>query len=238
MRTLIAVAVVACAAAAHAEPTEGAANNRHAWHLGIEGMTDFPLSVGAQVWLETPYRFRITVSSGEMPDAYLQTINKIATSTGLYKQSTADFITELLDRAATFRLQFGWRPFRHRGAYVEGGFGIITVEKGLALASVIQLATSVPVPQQANVGFGYEVHTVIETLGVELGWIWNPWAGITLRASIGFAAPVGAQISIEPNFASTVQRPFTRFAEAYGEELIEKYLLVPTVGFAVGWTLF
>jgi hypothetical protein len=196
------------------------------------------LHVGAQVWLETPHRFRITVSTGEMPDAYLQTINSVAVSTGAYKQSTADLLTELIDRAVSWRLQAGWRPFRHRGAYVEAGFGILTVEKGLALADVIQLATSFPAPQEARIGLGYDVHTVVETLGVEVGWIWYPWRDLTLRVALGFAAPVGAQVSIEPNFASTIQRPFTRFAEAYGEELIEKNLFIPTVGLAVGWRLF
>src|SRR5262247_3624560 len=86
------------------------------WHLGIEAMTDFPLSIGAQVWVEVPYRIRLTMSAGEMPDGYLNTINSIAVAAGAYNQSTADFITELLDRAATWRLQVGWRPFPRRGA--------------------------------------------------------------------------------------------------------------------------
>jgi hypothetical protein len=236
MRLLIAAIIIA-AGTAQAEAAEPHADER-SWHFGIEGSTDFPLQVGAQVWLETPYRFRITMSSGEMPDAYLQTINYIAVAAGAYNQSTANFITELIDRAATWRLQVGWRPFRRRGAYVEAGFGILDVDKGLALASVIQLATSFPIPPDLNIGFGYRVHTVVETLGVETGWIWYPWRELTVRASLGFAAPVGAQIKIEPNFASTVQRPFVRFAESYGEELLEKYLFIPTVGLALGWRLF
>ena len=237
MRMLIAAALVALAGTAHAQSPDPPADGR-AWHLGLEALTDFPMQVGAQVWVETPHRFRFTVSSGEMPDLYLQTINSIAVSAGAYNQSTASFITELLDRAATFRLQVGWRPFARRGAYVEAGFGILAVDKGLALADVIQLATTFPVPQEASVGFGYRVHTVVETLGVELGWIWYPWRNLTVRFSLAFAAPVGAQISIKPSVASTLQRPFTQFAEAYGEELIEKYLFIPTVGLALGWRLF
>ncbi len=236
MRTSIAVLILVTGVA-HAQPTAARTDER-AWHLGIEGLTDFPLHVGVQVWLEMPHRFRLTVSTGEMPDAYLQTINSVATSAGVYKQSTADFLTELIDRAVSWRLQVGWRPLRHRGAYVEAGFGILTVEKGLALADVIQLATTFPVPQEANVGLGYDVHTVVETLGIEVGWIWYPWRDLTVRFALGFAAPVGAQVHIQPNFASTVQQPFTRFAQDYGEELIEKYLFIPTVGLAVGWRLF
>ena len=154
---------------ARAEPADEARAPR-AWHLGIEGMTDFPLTVGAQVWVEMPYRLRLTMSSGELPDGYLQTINAIAVSTGAYNQSQADLITELLDRAATWRLHFGWRPFSRRGGYIEGGFGLVALEKGLALADVIQLASGLMVPQEARIGLGYEVTTVVETLGIEVGW--------------------------------------------------------------------
>ena len=97
-------------------------------------MTEFPISVGAQVWAELPYRFRLAVSAGEMPDAYLQTINSIAVAAGAYNQPTANFITELLDHAATWRLHVGWRPFPRRGGYIEGGLGILAVDKGLVLA--------------------------------------------------------------------------------------------------------
>lgn len=235
MRALIVIAVLMTGTAAEAQATK---SPERAWHLGIEALTDFPLQVGFQVWLEMPYRLRVTVSSGEMPDAYLQTINKILTSSGVYNDATADFMTELLDRAMTWRLQFGWRPFPRRGGYVEGGFGILDVEKSLAVADVIHLATGLTAPQEANVGFGYEGHTTVETLGVEIGWIWFPWRDLTVRFSLGFAAPVGAQVSITPNFASTIQRPFTQAAEARGEELIEKYLFIPTIGLAAGWRLF
>lgn len=208
------------------------------WHFGIEAMTDFPLQVGVQVWAELPYRIRLTMSAGELPDLYLQTINSIAVSAGAYNQSQASLITELLDRAATWRLQVGWRPFKSRGAYFEAGFGILTLEKGLVLGDVVQLATSFPVPRQGPTGFGYRADTVVETVGVEVGWIWYPWRNLTIRLSLAFASAVSAQVSITPNFLSTAQRPFTRFAEDYAEELIEKHLIIPTVGLAAGWRLF
>src|SRR5262249_21304433 len=151
-------------ASARAEPADEQPLPRN-WHLGIEGMTDFPLTVGAQVWAELPYRLRITMSAGELPHRYPPPINPLARAAGAYTQQQADFITEILDRAATWRLHVGWRPFPRRGAYFEGGFGIITLEKGIALADVITLATGFMVPQDARIGLGYEVTTVVETLG-------------------------------------------------------------------------
>jgi hypothetical protein len=242
MRRVLVPVLLLLAGVAHAadpleEPT-GLPPIARKWHLGLEAMTDFPLTVGVQVWAELPYRIRLSTSVGELPDAYLQTINAIAVAAGVYNQSQANFLTELIDRATTWRFHVGWRPFKNRGAYFEVGPGIITIDKSLALGPVIELATGFPVPQEASVGFGYSVHTVVETFGGEVGWVWYPWRGLTLRVSLAFAAAVGAQVDITPNFASTIQQPFTRFAEAYAEDFIKKYFLIPTVGFAVGWKLF
>jgi hypothetical protein len=234
MRLLLALLLLEGAVFAHEPPPP----NQRKWHLGIEAMTDFPLSVGVQVWAELPYRIRLTMSMGEMPDPYLSTINSIAVSAGAYNQSQANLITELLDRATTFRTQVGWRPFRNRGGYAELGFGVMELYKSLALADVISLATGVPIPQEANIGLGYEANTVVETLGVELGWMWYPWRDLTVRVGVGFAAPVGVQVSITPNFASTLQQPFTKFAEDYSADLLKKHLIVPTVSLAVGWRLY
>jgi hypothetical protein len=232
----IALALLLLSGIAHAEPLAEPAKRK--WHLGIEGMTDFPLYVGAQVWAELPYRIRLTMSAGEMPDAYLRTINKIAVSAGAYNQRQADLIREALDHAAVWRLQIGWRPFARRGAYFVGGFGILTLDHGIGLVDVIRLASGIQLPQEANIGLGYDVNTVVETLNIEVGWIWYPWRDLTIRVALGFAGPVGVQVSIEPNFASTIQRPFLRAAENYLENLIEDNLLIPTVGVAIGWRLY
>jgi hypothetical protein len=211
---------------------------RSRWHLGVEAFTDFPLQIGSQVWVELPHRIRISTSFGEMPDPYLQTINAILVSAGVYDQSTATVMTEVIDRAFTWRIHVGWRPFKHRGAYFEGGFGTLSLDKGLLLADAVQLATGVMAPQVANIGLGYTINSVVETLGGEVGWIWNPTRGLTLRVSIGVAAAVGAQVRITPNFLATTQQVFTQFAEAYTEDLLKKYLIIPTVGFGVGWQIF
>jgi hypothetical protein len=208
------------------------------WHLGIELLTDFPLQVGWQFWAELPYRIRLSTSFGEMPDLYLDTINAVAVAAGAYSKQKADLLSEALDNAFTWRLHVGWRPFKNRGAYFEFGYGMLALDAGVGLAAVIEAASGFPAPQVPNIGLGYELHSVVETLGGEVGWIWYPWRNLTVRVSLGFAATVGAQVHLHPNFASTIQRPFTRFAEDYIQQLIERYLFVPTVGVAVGWRLF
>jgi hypothetical protein len=231
----VAVALLLLSGIAQAEPTEPA---QRKWHLGIEGMTDFPLHVGVQAWAELPHRIRLTMAVGEMPDAYLRTINAAAVAFGAYSQRQADLISETLSRAISWRLQFGWRPFARRGAYFLGGFGILTLEHGVGLADVIRLATNIQLPQEQNIGLGYDVHTVVEMLSIEVGWIWIPWRDLTIRVSLGFSGPVGAQVSISPNFSTTAQQPFLRSVESYVEDLIEKHCYIPYAGVALGWRLY
>jgi hypothetical protein len=221
---------------ARAEPVATPPEARK-WHLGVEALTDFPIQVGAKVWMKLPYRVRLSTSFGEMPDRYVDAINGIATSAGLYGDSVAQLMSAMLNRAITWRLHVGWFPFRHRGAYIELGYGQMWLDKGLVVAEVLQ-ATGVIPPADTGIGFGYQVNSRVETLGIEIGWMWFPWRDLTLRASIGFAATVGAQVEIEPNFAAQHQQIFTRISELYLEDLIKTYFFVPTIGFAVGWRLY
>ena len=110
---------------------------------------------------------------------------------------------------------------------------------GLGLADAIEAASGFPVPQEAKIGLGYKLNSVVETVGVEVGWIWNPWRDLTVRVSFAFASAVGAQVSIKPNFLATKQQFFTRFAEDYMEDPDQE---VPSSSrrweLAVGWRVF
>jgi hypothetical protein len=233
----ILVLLIALGSAARADEFATAEPARR-WHLGIEGVTDFPLFIGGQLWVQLPHRLRITTSFGEMPDLYLRTINAIATSAGAYSNSTAELITEALDYAVSWRLQFGWVPWKNHGAYFEAGFGILEKQGSLALADAINAATGFPIPQIPGIGFGFKMNTVVETVGGEVGWIWYPWKGLTVRVGVAFHAPVGAQVSVTPKFFTNGRLPFAHFAEDYVAELLKRYLYVPTIALAVGWRIY
>ncbi len=232
MRALMIAFLVGGIAYAEPEPSQ------RKWHLGIEAMTDFPLYAGAQVWVELPYRIRLSTSFGEMPPAYLDVINDIAVSAGAYNQNTANLIDESLDHAFTWRVHVGWQPFKHRGGYIEAGFGLLDANANLAITSVLEAATGISAPNEANVGFGFRLTTVVETLGVEAGWMWTPWRDLTVRVSLGFAGAVGAQVTVTPRFATSLQGVFTRLVGNYLEQVIEEHLLIPTVGLAIGWRIY
>jgi hypothetical protein len=233
----IAALLLLLSGVAHADGVEAQPKTRD-WHLGVEVLTDFPLYIGAQVWVELPHRIRLSTSFGDMPDLYLDTINSIAVSAGAYNNATAEFLSELLDRAFTWRLHAGWRPFKRRGAYFEVGYGILELHGSTGVLSVIQLATGFTAPFEPGIGFEYHLNTLVQTVGVEVGWMWYPRNNLTVRFSLGFAAVVNAHVDIEPNFLASKQRIFTRLASDYAEQLIERHLFIPTIGLAVGWRLF
>jgi hypothetical protein len=218
------------------DPTRDTARD---WHLGIEGHTDFPLSVGFQVWAELPrYRIRISTSFGEMPDAYLDLINTVAVAVGAYDNNMAEFISEALDKAFSWRLHVGWRPWKHRGAYFEVGYGLLEVHKSIGLVPILEKATGITAPPELNLGYGYRINTLVNTVGVEVGWMWWPWRDLTVRFALGFAATVEANVDIQPNFLSSKQAVFTRLAAFHLEQLIEEHLFIPTIGLGLGWQLF
>jgi hypothetical protein len=208
------------------------------WHFGIEAVTDFPLYIGGQVWVQLPHRLRLTTSFGEMPDFYMSTINGIATHAGVYSNATGELIKEAIDRALSWRIQLGWVPWKNHGAYFEVGFGVIELQAGLALADVINAATGYPIPQIPGIGFGFKIDSIVETVGGEVGWIWYPWRNLTVRVGVAFHAPVAAQVSLEAKFITNGKLPFARFAEDYMAELLRRYLYVPTIALAVGWRIY
>jgi hypothetical protein len=232
MRLLSLLILVGGLARADSEPSQ------RKWHLGIEAMTDFPLYTGAQVWVELPHRIRLSTSFGEMPDAYVDTINAVAVAAGLYGHRTANLIEEFLDHAFTWRLHAGWRPLPRHGGYIEVGVGILEVHGNLGITSVLEAATGIMAPNEVNVGFGFKLDSVVETFGVEAGWMWMPWRDLTVRFALGFAGAVGAQVDLRPNFTTSSQFVFTRLVSNYTEQLIEKYLMIPTIGLAIGWRVY
>ena len=117
---------------AHAQATEipPAAN----WQFGAEALTDFPIHVGAKLWLELPYRLRINTTFGALPGGYVDAINGFLVAVGAYSQQTADMIAAALKSSFVWRVHGGWRPFKRRGAYFEAGYGLVTLGGGLSAA--------------------------------------------------------------------------------------------------------
>jgi hypothetical protein len=238
MRILAVILLVGAVAHAEPKPSPWPEPSERKWHLYIEGVTDFPLYAGVQLTLQLPHRIRLSTSFGDMPGVYLDTINATAVALGAYNQNIANLIEETLDRAFTWRLHIGWQPFKHRGGYIEGGFGTLETHGNLGITSVLEAATGIMAPQELRIGFGFRLDAVVETVGIEAGWMWYPWRDLTVRFAIGFHWAVGAQVTVRPNFTTSLQNVFTRLVGDFAEQMITNYLYIPTVGLAIGWRLY
>ncbi len=211
------------------------------WHLGAEVLTDFPMQIGARVWVEFPHRLRLDTSFGGLPGPYVDVINDILVAANAYNQQTADLIKEALQSSLLWRIHFGWRPFKRRGFYFEGGYGLVALGGGATTAELITAVTGKPAPPDVNSSKGYNVTSLLHMIDLEIGWQWFVWRGLSLRAAAGFAGTVGAQTTVAPNFkpiAANAQQQFGRAAGAYLDNIYTSYVFVPVVSVAIGWRFF
>lgn len=211
------------------------------WHLGLEALTDFPLQIGGKIWLETPGRIRLSSSLGYLPGFYVDAINGILVGVGAYGQNTADMIRSSLKSSLIFRTHLGWRPIKRRGFYFEVGYTLATLGGGATTSDVVVLFTGLPLPLSGDGNKDYTLTSMVHMIDAEVGWMWLPWRGLTLRAAIGFAGTVAAKSKIERADQQPMNAVEDMFARS-GEEKLDKtytsYVFAPTFTFAIGWRFF
>jgi len=211
------------------------------YHLGIQILTDLPIQVGAKIWLELPYRLRLSTSFGYLPGGYVDIINDILVAAHAYSQSEADLIRSALQSSFIWRLHVGWRPLKNRGFYFEVGYGLASLGGGASSAELIAGVTGKPIPPDLGTNKGYLVSAVLHMVDVEVGWQWFVWKGLSLRAAVGFAGTVGAQTTVKPNFQPRIpaaQTGFTSYAASYLDQVYTSYVFAPVVSVAAGWRFF
>src|SRR6218665_3658785 len=94
------------------------------WSATLEANTDFPLSVGGRLGIESPWhRLSLSTSLGYQPSAYVQAINSASVFLGAYDRNEADLIEDTLRGSFVWRTHLGWRPVANAGLYVGGGYG-------------------------------------------------------------------------------------------------------------------
>jgi hypothetical protein len=206
--------------------------------LGVEVLTDFPVHVGGRIYVELPYRIRLSTTLGVLPGPYVDTINAILVSAGAYDQTTADLISAALKESLVFRLHGGWRPFKRRGAYFELGYGLIGLGGGLTGQQIIAAATGATPPADSSNSGGYDVRSILHMVDIELGWQWLVWRGITFRVAIGCALTAWSSTTVTPKSPSRFGAAQDRFAYAaaqYLDDTYRSYVFTPTITFATGW---
>lgn len=224
------VAALSLLGALLAAPTAARAQRpAEPWFTDLELATEAPLSAGGRLVVESPSRFRLGVGVGVVPQAYVEFINQIALATGGYDEETGEVVTSSISRSVVFRVDLGWKPIPGYGFYVQGGYRRMRFGGevgGSPLFALIEEAE----PAQPDF-YTYDVESTLHALDVELGWQWLLPAQLTLRAGLGFAATLGAEVKVEPLRAIDLYR---RDIEETLTDVYGRYGFAPTLVLAAG----
>lgn len=216
------------------------------YHLDLRAQTDFPVSVGARINAELPYRLQLSTALGGLPGGYVDVINAVVVAAHGYDETTAGVIRGALSSSLVWRTHFGWRPLRRRGFYFEAGYGLVTLGGGITAEDVLVIATGSEAPPRRPGAreLDYDVRSTLHMLDAEIGWRWLVWHDrIVIAAALGFSGTVAAKTVIEPRDASRVtdSDPLQALAdegESYLDGLYTKYVMTPVVTVGVGYRFF
>lgn len=224
---------------AGAEAQAAETEQGHGWDLTVEANTDFPLSVGGRLGVESPWRLRLSTSLGYLPEMYLQAVNDVAVGLDAYDREQANLFKRSLRNSLVWRTHVGWRPFPGAGLYVEGGYGLVALGGETSPEDVLAALTGIdPPPGESVLNREYRVRSVLHMLDVELGWRWGLGSGWTARTALGAAFLLDSNSRVEPSFEPSqplLVNLFARFAEGYLDDTFEKYRYLPVLSFSIGY---
>lgn len=211
----------------------------HGWDITVEANTDFPLSVGGRLGVESPWRLRLSTSLGYLPAAYVGLVNDVAVELGAYGRNEAELIESALNNSLVWRTHVGWRPFAGAGLYVEGGYGLVALGGEANAEEVLATLTGIEPPVGESVlNREYRVRSVLHMLDVELGWRWGLGAGWTARTALGAAFTLDSNSRVEPQFEPSqplLVNAFARLAEGELDRTFERYVHLPVLSFSLGY---
>ena len=210
------------------------------WSATLEANTDFPLSVGGRLGIESPWhRLSLSTSLGYQPSAYVQAINSASVFLGAYDRNEADLIEDTLRGSFVWRTHLGWRPVANAGLYVEAGYGRVAFGGNTSAEDVLAALTGVEAPADESVlERDYRVRAVLHLLDVEVGWRWRLGEHWTARTALGAAVTLDAQSRVDPHFTPEDAEPvatFSRRAEDVLDRTFERHVRLPVLSFSVGY---
>lgn len=235
LRSLLTFALLLCASPAVAQ-----------WHLGVEALTDVPMSAGGRVAVEGPERIRLSTALGVLPGAYVDVINEVAIAAGGYDDTTAEVIGSALSESLVWRTHVGWRPFADYGLAFDAGYTLAALGGGLTggalLAAVI--GQEPPEPPGGASDRSYSVASALHLIDVEIGWEWFVWEGLWLRAALGGSFTVASATTVEPDFdpqtpaGARAVSAFASFGEAYLDDIYTSYVHTVVISVGAGYRFF
>lgn len=220
------------ALASDAEPGSG-------WNLVLGAGTDLPLAVNAHAALEGPYRLRLSSSLGLLPGAYVDAINRAVVKAGGYDEDTGRAVKAAVERSLVWRTHLGLRLWR--GLYVEGGYGLVTLGGSATGSQILEIVTGQPFPPVEGGDRPFRADATLHMADVEVGYVLQLPARLSLRLAVGAAFTVDSAVSITADYPPTAPAQVAEFERAAEEELrddLRRYGNVPVVSVSLGYQLF
>lgn len=213
------------------------------WHLDINAVTAFPLSIGGRIGVESPDRIRLSTMLGGIPDAYVAIPNAVLVEAGAYEERVGELIVDVLGGSLVWHIQAGWRPLARYGWYVDVGYGLATLGGSPTLEEVLGLVTEIPDELKAESGVrSYEIESTLHWVIAETGYEFYILDALLIRASLCFAATVASRTEGKLGFEgfaeqNAIIQAFVADAEEGIDALYTDYFFVPTFLLSAGYRI-
>jgi hypothetical protein len=205
--------------------------------------TEFPISMGAFVGLETPGRLLFQLGAGVMPGPYASTIDSILVGVGAYDTTVSTFIKNALSNSFVLRASAGWRPFADHGFEMMAGYTLITLGGAAAEGDIVNAVLAeagssqrVAAGSGAMVPLGATMHNV----HVSLGWRWLLADDhLVVRASISYLQCLSSSFSVKlPDGAgggTAMETTVNQDVNAYLSPYFSRYGKAPLAGLSAAY---
>jgi hypothetical protein len=216
------------------------AGRRDLFALDVTASTLVPLSVGPEVTVELPGRVLAQVHLGWMPELYSGTLTNSLEDAGVYDAAVGALIDGALQRATTWRLAAGWRPFESAGLELAVGYAHVSLDGATSTSEIMPLVSEdVAERLEEELGdVGLTVDSSIHHLTVAAGWRWLIADRVVIRAHLGYlqAFQSSSTLNIE-GFPELTELASPTVDSVLNDHYMQ-YIKIPVLGFGVGYRFF
>jgi hypothetical protein len=199
--------------------------------------TQLPLSLGADLSIELPFRILLQGGIGWMPPAYGSIIGGMMEGFGAYDTTVAAIVEDGFEDALVGRVSGGWRPFPDHGFEIIAGYthvrvsGKVTPETVAAVAGG-ELGAAVEAQQLTQ---DIELTSALHNFHVGLGWRWVILEHLVIRATLGYTQTVGSSSSVEVPERPDLGTLATPTVDAELNDVYTTYAKLPLFGLSAGY---
>jgi hypothetical protein len=202
----------------------------------VSAGTRFPLEIGVEGVLETPFGLTAHLGLGYMPRFYRDAINETAVGFGWYDDTDAALVAAALEDAFLLSPTLGWRPPPLRGLEIYGGYVLAFLGGTVTRAEAEEISgqtlresglSEVPLSGTAHgfqVGIAYQA-TLRPHLALRLSLAYFQIFGSSTRIDVDVNGQAAQRV---------VARVETRLDD-YLADLLTTYVKSPLFGIAMVW---